>query len=148
MINILANLYKEGFQYRSLNAYRSAISSVHDKVDGYEVGQHPLVSRLLKGVFNTRPPQPRYNSTWDASIVLTWMEGLGENEDLSLSDLTLKLVMLLSLTRPSGRPGKPGHQIPSVPPRGSHFPPGCSCQTGKTKQGESGLLFSKVSVQP
>ena len=70
-------------------------------MDGYEVGQHPLVSRLLMGVFNTRPPQQRYNSTWDVSIVLTWMEGLGENEDLSLSDLTLKLVMLLSLTRPS-----------------------------------------------
>ena len=62
VINFLANLYKEGYQYRSLNAYKSAISSVHDKVDGHEVGQHPLVSRLLKGVFNTRPPQTRYNS--------------------------------------------------------------------------------------
>ena len=63
VVNFLAHMFKEGYQYRSLNAYRSAISSVHEKVDGYEVGQHPLVSRLLKGVFNQRPPKPRYEVT-------------------------------------------------------------------------------------
>ena len=36
--NFLASLYREGYQYNSVNAYRSAISSVHDKVD---VGQTP-----------------------------------------------------------------------------------------------------------
>ena len=34
VVNFLAHLFEEGYQYRSLNAYRSAISSVHDKVDG------------------------------------------------------------------------------------------------------------------
>ena len=53
--------YQEGYQYRSLNAnYHSAISSVHDRVVGYEIGQHMLMARLLKGVFNSRPLQPRY----------------------------------------------------------------------------------------
>ena len=52
VVNLLAHMFEEGYQYHSLNAYRSAISSVHEKADGYEVGQHPLVSRLLKGVFN------------------------------------------------------------------------------------------------
>jgi len=37
--NFLAHLYKEGYKYSSVNAYRSAISSVHEKVDGYIVGQ-------------------------------------------------------------------------------------------------------------
>ena len=32
--------------------FRSAISSVHDKVDGVEVGKHPTISRLLKGAFH------------------------------------------------------------------------------------------------
>ena len=41
--NFLASLYGEGYQYNSVNAYRSAISSVHDKVDGVNVGQ-PLSS--------------------------------------------------------------------------------------------------------
>jgi len=44
MANFLAELFKEGFQYISLNAYRSAISSVHEKIDSEVVGQHPLIS--------------------------------------------------------------------------------------------------------
>ena len=35
--NFLASLYGEGYQYNSGNAHRSAISSVHDKVDEVEV---------------------------------------------------------------------------------------------------------------
>ena len=35
VVNFLADLFSQGYQYRSLNAYRSAISLVYDKVDGY-----------------------------------------------------------------------------------------------------------------
>ncbi|XP_065902413.1 uncharacterized protein [Dysidea avara] len=79
----------------------SAISSVHEKVDGYNVGQHPLISRLLKGIFHDRPPLPRYTSTWNVQTVLNYLEGLGENQSLPLKDLSWKLAMLLALTRPS-----------------------------------------------
>ena len=65
VVNFLANLFQQGYQYRSLNAYRSAISSVHDRVDGYEVGQHPLITRLIKGAFHERPPQPRCGSSYN-----------------------------------------------------------------------------------
>ena len=53
--NFLSELFQKGYQYRSLNTYHSVISSVHEKVDGELVGQHPLISRLLKGPFNERP---------------------------------------------------------------------------------------------
>ena len=79
-------------QYRSLNAYRSAISSVHERVDGYEVGQHLLVSRVMKGAFNLHPPQPRYKTTWDVSEVLDYLVTLGPSEALALA---------WKLTRPS-----------------------------------------------
>ena len=36
---------------------------MHEKVDGVQVGQHPMVTRLLKGVIHERP---RYSSTWNA----------------------------------------------------------------------------------
>ena len=101
VVNFLAHLYREGYQYRSLNAYRSAISSVHERVDGYEIGQHPLVSRVMKGAFNLRPPQPRYETTWDVTAVLNYIQSLGTTESLSLRDLTWKLAMILALTRPS-----------------------------------------------
>ena len=70
VVNFLANLYKEGYQYCSLNSYRSTISSVHERVDGHIGGQHPLVVRLMKGEFNDRPPLPRYTSTWNVQTVL------------------------------------------------------------------------------
>ena len=99
--NFLAQLCTEGYQYSSINSYRSAILSVHEKVDGHSVGQHPLISRLLKGIFHDRPPLPRYTSTWNVQTVLNYLEGLGENQSLSLKALSGKLTMLLALTRPS-----------------------------------------------
>ena len=101
VINFLADLFTQGYQYRSINAFRSAISSVHDKVDGCDVGQHPLVNRLLKGVFHQRPPQPRYTQTWDVGLVTNYFKSKGENKSLLLPDLTHKLAMLMALTRPS-----------------------------------------------
>ena len=61
--NFLADLFEEGYQYRSINVYRSSISTTHDKVDGYSVGQHPTVTRLMRGVFNKRPPLSKYSYT-------------------------------------------------------------------------------------
>ena len=34
VVNFLADLFEQEYQSRSLNAFRSAISSVHDRVDG------------------------------------------------------------------------------------------------------------------
>ena len=101
VVNFLADLFQQGYQYRSLNAYRSAISSVHERVDGYEVGQHPLVTRLIKGAFHERPPQPSYTTTWDVATVTTYLQSLGDNQQMHISDLTHKTVMLMALTRPS-----------------------------------------------
>ena len=100
-MNFLSESFGKGSQYRSLNSYRSAISAVHGKIDGYSVGQHPLVSRLLKGAFNERPPLPRYSSFWSVDVVLAHLRGLGGNACLSLKSLTLKIVMLMALVRPA-----------------------------------------------
>ena len=98
--NFLSELFQEGYQYRSLNAYRSAVSSVHEKVDGELVGQHPLIYRLLKGAFNERPPRPKYHSIWDVDLVLNMFRRNGPSTSLSLEDLIIKTSMLFALTRP------------------------------------------------
>ena len=99
--NFLAYLFKEGYQYSSINSYRSAISSVYEKVEGHNVGLHPLIIRLLKGIFHDRPPLPRYSGIWNVQNVLNYLEGLGENKSLPLKLLSWKLTMLLALTWPS-----------------------------------------------
>lgn len=53
--------------------------------------------RFLKGVFNLQPPVPRYKEVWNVSIVLRFLKTLSPVASLSLKNLSLKLVMLLSL---------------------------------------------------
>ena len=98
--NFLADLFEEGYQYRSINVYRSSISTTHDKVDGDSVGQHPTVTRLMRGVFNKRPPLSKYSYTWDVHKVTSYISNL-DDDKVFLKLLSLKLVMLLALTRPS-----------------------------------------------
>ena len=99
VINFLAELYDAGYSYRSLNSYRSAISSTHDRVEGHPVGQHPMVARVLKGAFNSRPPKPRYTSTWKVSQVVTWLNQQN-NLHIPLLTLAMKAVTLCALSRP------------------------------------------------
>ena len=45
----------------------------HNEVDGTQIGQHPVVFSFLKGIFNNRPPAPRYSSTYDVYVVLNYI---------------------------------------------------------------------------
>ena len=72
-------------------------------------GSHPLIVRFIKGVFEKRTPQPRYNRIWDASIVLDYLATLNPVDKLLLKDLTLKLLMLLLLV--TGKRGQSIHLL-------------------------------------
>ena len=70
----------------------------HKQVDGSPIGQHPLVTRLLKGVYNQRP---RYSATWDVDVVTKHLAAMGANESFSLKQLSQKLVVLMALVKAS-----------------------------------------------
>ena len=97
VVNNLTERFHSGDSYRSLNSRRSAISAFHITIEGEKVGQHPLVSKLLKALFNARPPQPRYAIQWDVDQVLQYIKSLGPNSTLSDKDLSFKVAMLLAL---------------------------------------------------
>ena len=44
-------------------------------VDGNNIGEHPSVVRLLKGVFNTRHPKKQLVTEWDLELVLKVLKG-------------------------------------------------------------------------
>ena len=69
----------------------------HVHIEGVPMGQHPLVSRMLKGMYNSRPPQLRYTSTWDVDIMICYLSSLGDNTALSLKQLGHKLAILMAL---------------------------------------------------
>lgn len=96
-VNFLAELYDSGVGYSAINTARSALSTCIQTPGHKNFGSHPLVCRVLKGVFESRPSLPKYSSTWDAKHVLDYLRNLHPAETLTLKDLTHKLVMLMAL---------------------------------------------------
>jgi len=84
VLEFLCESFEAGKQYRTINTLRSAISMTHEEVDGVRIGQHPTVSRFLKGVFNLRPLAPKYTTTWDVDTVLDYLNDLPDNDHLDL----------------------------------------------------------------
>jgi hypothetical protein len=64
VLEFLKDQFHEGKAYRTLNVYRSALSSILLEVDANRVGSHPLVTQLLKGISQLRPLEPKYSFTW------------------------------------------------------------------------------------
>ena len=102
MRSVLHRLFKKGLSYSALNTARSAVSNiditVRDVQDRTPVGKHFLVCRYLKGVFNKTKPVPKYNNIWSVDTVLDYLSLFWPLDEISLKELTLKLVMLIALT--------------------------------------------------
>ncbi len=71
----------------------SQIISIDDK----PVGQHPYVMRFIRSVHQERPAKSKYNATWSINTVMNYLESLGSNAELSLENLTKKLLMLMAI---------------------------------------------------
>ena len=98
-LQFLQTLYDNELSYSAINTARSALSTIIT-IDGPNTfGTHPVVSRYLKGVFLNRKPAPKYTSAWDVNKELRYLKTLNPNDHISLMELTLKLVMLLSLVK-------------------------------------------------
>ena len=98
ILEFLSELYDTGCGYSALNTARSALSSIVTLSDwNASLGEHHLVRRFLKGVYNSRPSTPKYTSTWDVSVVLTYLKSLSPSHKLDLQTLTCKLITLCFL---------------------------------------------------
>ena len=63
---------------------------------------YPKICSLFAGVFNCRPPHPRYCFIWNVQTEIDFIKfELGQNDDLSDKYLTYKLRMLLARTSAS-----------------------------------------------
>ena len=60
ILDFLGELFNAGYEYRTINSHRSAISAYHQTIDGKGVGSNEKFCKLLSGVFNLRPLQPKY----------------------------------------------------------------------------------------
>ena len=67
-------MFENRLEYRTLNSYRSAISAYHYRGDPIVIGQHPLVTTLMKVISNLRPPTLRYNFIWNFEQALNHLK--------------------------------------------------------------------------
>ena len=96
-LNFVQYLFNLSVSYSSINTARSALSFILPRNDCGSFGQHFLVKKFIRGVYNLRAPAPKYSYIWDVSVVLEIFRHLPENNLLSLKLLSLKLVMLVAL---------------------------------------------------
>lgn len=111
VLEFLSNLFYAGsLGYSALNTARSALSSVVILTDtNYSISSHPFIARFMKGVYNLKPPKPRYKQIWDVRIVLQFLRKLSPAKTLSLKALTLKVCMLIAIV--SGRRVQTLHKL-------------------------------------
>lgn len=76
------------------------LSSVLGPIDKVPIGQHPYIIRLLKGIFNSRPPRVKLVPDWDLHKVLSMLEKdpFEPLKYTSLKHLTMKVVFLVAIT--------------------------------------------------
>ena len=98
--DFLSYLFQSGLKYRTIAGYRSMLSAILPPAEGIAVGQHPDITRLLKGVFNTRPPEKRLVPEWDLGKVLVLLASsqFEPISKISLKHLTLKSVFLTAIS--------------------------------------------------
>ena len=99
IVKFIHHCHGLGLSYHVMKNAISAISKYHITGDsGITMGRHPLVSRARTAFWQINPPLPRYRGTWDVKIVLRFLEDLGENDSLSLKQLSEKTVFLITFS--------------------------------------------------
>ena len=89
--------YSSPVDYSSFNAARSALSALLQPVNGLTFGNHPLIKRLLRGIFKERPSLPKYTVTYDVNMVFIFLKSLPALENRSLELPTKTTAILLCL---------------------------------------------------
>ena len=90
ILNYLGTLFDKKLGYNAINTHRFALSHFREPIDGFKVGKHPSICRLLKGVSRERPPVPKYTFIWDIEKVLSKMKDMPPNNELTLTDISFK----------------------------------------------------------
>ena len=99
----------QGLVITLVNLARSAVSAYLNPSGSTPLGSHPVICRLMKGVFENRPSLLRYNETWDVHTVVERLAGWPDTGLLTLKQLTMRTVMLLALL--SGQRGQSIHSL-------------------------------------
>ena len=76
VVEFLSSLYADGGRFGVIATVQSALGNfIH--VPGVPVlANHPLIQKMVKGAYNTRPPAPCFVVIWDTDFLLQYLESL------------------------------------------------------------------------
>ncbi|CAG8783842.1 13963_t:CDS:1, partial [Acaulospora morrowiae] len=98
------NLLQENYAYNTIASYRTAISDIHEWIEGKPVGAHPMITKIMRGLYNINPPKHNSSEVVDVFPSMEFLESLGKNNEMPIIQLAKKTAFLIALTtgsRPS-----------------------------------------------
>lgn len=93
VLSFLSEQFNKGCSYGTLNSHRSALSLLLGDI----IRSDDRIKRLLKGAYKMKPNYPKYTSTWNPQVVLNYISKWYPNLELTIENITKKLVILLAL---------------------------------------------------
>ena len=96
----LTSLIKEGKSFDQICMARRALSLVISQQRNIHFGNIPIVKRYMKGIFENNPKFPKFQFTWNVSLLFNYFGNIKDIHALDIQKLIQKLVMLM--TRISG----------------------------------------------
>lgn len=94
--DFLVELFHQGYAYSSINTARSALSNILCS-ENTKFGENEVTVKILKAVYNLRPPLSKYIAFWDISIVLMYLKEFPPVEKCTFKELSLKFLTLFML---------------------------------------------------
>ena len=94
----MAHLFvDEKLSYNQICTARSTLSSILFLKSEKRFGEHPLVKRVIKSIFQRKPKFPIYKIIWNVKTIFDYFRELPHQENLPLKILSKKLVLLMAL---------------------------------------------------
>ena len=90
-IKFLTCLFRQRYSHGHISMARLGISVLIDQVNDISFGKHPLVKRLIKGIFEARPIFPKYKTVWSVYVVFNYFRSLDHPKNLSMGLLGKKV---------------------------------------------------------
>ena len=95
----ICHRFEEGVCYSTMNLAKSAISKFHCYLPGnVPVGNDQLVQKAMTSFFKQRLPLPKYQNTFDVTMVMCYVMDMGPAAALDLKCLTYKTFFLVAFS--------------------------------------------------
>ena len=80
MLDFLTFHYEKGHAYKTIVGYVTMVK----KYAVFNSKEQAILKRFMRGVYNLRPPKPKYVATWDVGILLRHLQKIPSNTPIDI----------------------------------------------------------------